>query len=199
MSMRRNKALGCIQRFRQRLSRDDNGATAVEFGLVCLPFMMLLFGIMSVCFYFFKTYTVENAVWTATRDMRTGAYQTASSSSAYAGITDPLVLKRKFKEVLCSKAFLSTVDCTNDVRILVQARSNFSTIATPACLAGGNLVSEASAEASFDSGGASSVVLVTACYQWTFANKMPFLKFSNMTNGARLIQGSASFRSEPYN
>ncbi len=194
----------------RRFRRDDNGATAVEFALVSIPFMMLLFGIMAICFYFFKTYTVENAVWAATRDIRTGAMQTGTGTWASLDIWDsstpPKIdetkLKKEFKKIVCAKAFMSTTDCTNDVRVLVQAKNEFggvSGLSQPQCLAGGTLKSEAVVESEFNAGGASSVVMVTACYQWTFAQKLPFLHFSNMTNGARLIMGSAAFRTEPYN
>ncbi len=196
----------------RRLRRNEDGATAMEFGIICVPFLMLLFGIMAVCFFFFKTYTVENAVWVATRDMRTGAMQTGSGTyaaldiwvdaTATPKVIDPVKLKRVFKTTVCSKAMLNTTDCANDMRVLVQAKNDADITAglsAPQCLTGTALKSETDAEAEFNAGGASTVVLVTACYQWTFAKNLPFLRMSNMANGARLIQGSAAFRTEPWN
>ena len=69
----------------RRLRQNEDGATAVEFALVSIPFLMLLFGIMSVCLYFFTTLYIENAVWNASRDLRTGAFE--NSTGAYAGTT----------------------------------------------------------------------------------------------------------------
>ena len=208
-------AFARIQHAGQRLRKDENGATAMEFGLICVPFLSLLFGIMAVCFFFFKTYTVENAVWVATRDMRTGAMQTGSGSYAALDIwdtsvtpqvIDPVKLKREFKKLVCGKAMLNTAECIADMRVLVQAKNDADVTAgltAPQCVTGTGtatvLKSEATAEAEFNAGGASTVVLVTACYQWKFASSLPFLRLSNMANGARLIQGSAAFRTEPYN
>ena len=67
----------------RRWRRDQSGVTAIEFGIVAMPFMMLLFGIISVCLYFFTKFTMENAVWQAARAIRTGQFQ--QGQGAYSG------------------------------------------------------------------------------------------------------------------
>ena len=41
-------------------------------------------------------------------------------------------------------------------------------------------------------------VLVTACYEWDLAKKLPFLLMGDLSNGSALIQASSVFRTEPY-
>jgi Flp pilus assembly protein TadG len=41
---------------------DTAGVTAVEFAMVAVPFLMLLFGIITVGLFFFTTFSLENAV-----------------------------------------------------------------------------------------------------------------------------------------
>ena len=53
--------------------------------------------------------------------------------------------------------------------------------------------------AAFNTGAASSVVLVTICYPWDFGGKLPLFKMANLSSGALLMQASAAFRTEPYN
>ena len=53
-------------------------------------------------------------------------------------------------------------------------------------------------KAEFNPGGASSVVLVTVCYPWSFGGKLPFLGTSNLDDGSLLIQASVTFRTEPF-
>ena len=48
------------------------------------------------------------------------------------------------------------------------------------------------------SGGASDIVIVTACYKWDFTSKLPFFKLGNMTDGSMMMQTATAFRSEPY-
>ena len=70
-------------------------------------------------------------------------------------------------------------------------------IAEPKCATNGVLMNESAA--GFDTGGASSVVLITVCFPWEFGGKLPFIKMGNLTNGALLMQASVAFRTEPYN
>ena len=185
-----------------QLRRNEDGTTAVELGLIVFPFTMMLFGILAVCMYFFSVFTSEQAVWSASRDMRTGVYQNASTA-AYQNAGQPKTgddLKAAFKQQICSRV-QSFIDCTNDVRVLVQARSQFDStgIVAPSCTDGtGAMVSDANAMSNFNAGDASTVVIVTACVRWRLASQMPFLKFGNMSDGSRLIQASASFRTEPW-
>jgi hypothetical protein len=70
----------------------------------------------------------------------------------------------------------------------------------PSCVdGGGNLISDATAWAGFNAGGASSVVLITGCYRWRFGGQLPFLDIGNMPDGSFLIQATYTFRTEPYN
>lgn len=185
------------RRFSLRLRRDEDGATAVEFALVSLPFFMLLFGILSVCQLFFWIFTSENAVWTASRDMRTGSFQTAASGSPYAGLTGD-ALKTEFRRQICLKT-VNFNDCFNNSVVLVQAKNTFATITQPNCKTAANaLVANADAMSAFDAGAQSSIVMVTLCYAWSFGGKLPFFPLGQLSDGSFLIQASAVFETEPY-
>jgi Flp pilus assembly protein TadG len=207
----KHAALRSGKRAAFRLRHDTSGAAAVEFGFVVIPFLMLLFGIMSAGLFFFTSFSIENAVWTASRDLRTGIYQTTAAGSRYAGKTGD-ALKDEFKKAVCERApgFVNA-HCTADVRILVasyagatsNADSNLDSIPAPQCrdTANGNpnaLRTETDTRGTFNAGSQGSVVLVTVCYAYKLGGAFPFLKFGNMGNGTQLIQSSAAFQSEPY-
>jgi Flp pilus assembly protein TadG len=197
MTSAMTKSMRSARRFGLRLRRDEDGATAVEFGLICLPFFMLLLGVLGVCQLFFWIFTAENAVWTASRDMRTGAFQTASSGSPYAGLTGD-ALKTAFRQQICNKTVNAT-DCFNNSVVLVQSTNLGGTISDPQCTTASNaLVANTDAMAAFSAGASSSVVMVTLCYAWGFGGKLPFLPVAKLSNGAFLIQASAVFETEPY-
>jgi Flp pilus assembly protein TadG len=177
-----------------RWRRDQSGFTAVEFALVAMPFIMLMFGIMSVCLYFFTNFTMENAVWAASRAVRTGQFQTGGG--AYSGLVTMGDRKNAFKQALCAKA-PAFIDCTKAI-VLMQSNANFGGITEPKCTNNGTMIDQASADASFNVGGASSVVLVTVCYPWSFGGALPFVKLGNLQDGSLLVQASVAFRTEPY-
>jgi Flp pilus assembly protein TadG len=174
-------------RFGSRLRDDEKGFTAVEFAIVAMPFLMLLFGTITVGLYFFVTFSLENAVEQGARLIRTGQAQTSN----------PPMTTTQFKTVVCNNA-PSFIDCVGKLRVNVVSASAFSSLSAPGCTdTSGNLVPDA-AESNVP-GAAGDAVLVTVCYEWTLAGSLPFLKLGKMANGAALIQAATTFRTEPYN
>jgi Flp pilus assembly pilin Flp len=198
------KTVQSARGFGLRIRRNEDGTTAVEFALIALPFFMMLFGILSVCQLYFWVFTSENAVWTASRDMRTGAFQTGATGSPYAPyytagtLTDPAGLKVEFRKQIC-KQTVNANDCNARSVVLVQANNTFASITPPDCKNGSNgLKSETDAMAAFNAGAQSSIVMVTLCYAWSFGGKLPFFPLGQLSDGSFLIQASAVFETEPY-
>ena len=181
-------------RLMRRWRKDESGVTAIEFAMVALPFVLLLFGLLSVSLYFFTTFTLENAVWQAARAIRTGQVQQGQGDYATAETNEDR--KKLFKKAMCKKA-PPFFDCEGKAVVIVQSNANFGNIVEPKCATNGTLIDQSSA--SFDTGGASAVVLVTVCYPWTFGGKLPFFKLGNLQDGSLLVQASVAFRTEPYN
>ena len=59
----------------KRFRRDEDGATAVEFGLIALPFIALMMATIEIALVFFAGQALETAVDTASRLIRTGQAQ----------------------------------------------------------------------------------------------------------------------------
>jgi Flp pilus assembly protein TadG len=168
-----------------RWRKDAQGVTAIEFAMVAMPFLMLLFGIIGVGLYFFTTFTLENAVEQAARVLRTGQAQEAGLDET------------QFKARVCG--FVpGHIDCANKVKVNVLSFADTANIvpgSLPTCLNGDNTLS---GNTQFDPGAASEVVVVWVCYEWELSSKIPFLDLGNMAGGSRLIQATAVFRTEPY-
>jgi Flp pilus assembly protein TadG len=167
-----------------RWSADKSGVTAVEFAIVGMPFLMLLYGIMVVGLYFFTTFTLENALERAARLIRTGQAQKA-------GMTEV-----QFKNTVCSH-LPRFINCQN--KLLVNVRNFPEADLTPVvtqseCLSNGALTDVTT----YSPGRANQVVLVTLCFEYELANKLPFLQLGTMRGGSRLIQAATVFRTEPY-
>jgi Flp pilus assembly protein TadG len=176
-----------------RWRRDESGFTAVEFAIIAGPFLALLFGLISICLYFFTNFTLENAVWQAARAIRTGQMQ--QGMGAYKGASTNEDKKKEFKKAVCAKAPIF-LDCNSKAVVIVQSNANFASIVEPQCANNGTIIDQAAA--SFDAGGTSAVVLATVCYPWAFGGKLPFFKFGTLSDGSVLVQASAAFRTEPY-
>lgn len=168
-----------------RWGKDKDGATALEFAMVALPFFMMLFGIIGIGLYFFTIFAMENAVEQASRLIRTGQAQTVALTAS------------GFKAQVCSLA-PGFVDCDNALQVNVKSYADLTQVTAasfPKCLdAGGNLANTST----YSPGGASAIVMVWACYEWTLAAQIPFIRLGDMNNGSLLIQATTIFRTEPY-
>jgi len=187
---RRVPALSLLRRWQ----RADEGTTAIEFAMVAMPFLLLLFGIMSVSLFYFANFSLENAVWQAARAIRTGQMQ--QSTGSYTGLVTLEEKRQAFKKVMCERA-VTFPDCKTKAVVILQSNASFGGISEPSCTNQGTMVDQSSAP--FDAGGASAVVLVTVCYPWDFGGKLPFFKLGTLKDGSLLMQASAAFRTEPYN
>jgi Flp pilus assembly protein TadG len=184
----------CASRLARRFSKNESGFTAVEFAIVSVPFFLLLIGAMSVSLYFFTTSTMAAAMTSASRAILTGQFQ--QSTGAYSGASTLAQQEAVFKSALCSK--LPTYVTCGNIVILAQATNTFGGISRPSCATNGVITTQTAANTSFNVGGSSSVVLMTACYPWTFGGHLPFFNIGDLQGGAFLIQTSVIFRTEPY-
>ncbi len=182
-------------KLRRTFSSNEQGTTAIEFAAVIGPFLFLLFGIFSVGLYFFVTFSLEHAVESASRVIRTGQAQAGST---------PLTVTQ-FKALICEKLppFMECGSETDKIRVNVQTYTGYSAVTPPTCLDnGGNLISTANQV--YQPGATSSIVLVNVCYEWSLGAAMINVPYwispanGRMTNGATLVQAATTFTNEPF-
>ena len=105
-------------RFAKRFKKNEDGATAIEFAFVALPFFALLFGIMELAVVFFINSALVQATSEAGRILRVGNFQ------ACGGVDE-------FKAIVCEN-MKGLGNCWKNVRIDVVEGDSFKTIALPA-------------------------------------------------------------------
>ena len=169
----------------RRFMRRQDGAVAVEFALILLPFLALMFGIMETALVFFADQTLETAVAESARLIMTGQAQTQSLDAT------------TFKNAVCARIY-GLFTCQNGVYVNVQTYSSFGSITnTPPLDTNGNLVTS---NFVYQPGGPGDIVVVRLYYQWPiYVSLMSLSQLSNMSNNKRLLVATAAFRNEPYN
>ena len=171
-----------------RLKRDEDGATAIEFAIVALPFFMFIFALVGISMYFFDMTSIDKGMDKQSREIRTGQAQSTNMT-----VSD-------FKTKVCATAG-TWIKCPK-MQIFVQHFPDWSSVQPQACVSAGGQIVTNSASGSDKiaqySGSASEVVLVTACYKWDFTQKLPFLRLGNMSDKSMMMQTATAFRTEPY-
>ncbi len=99
----------------RRFARKEDGAAAIEFGMVAAPFFALLFAILETAFVFFAGQTLENAVGDSSRLIMTGQAQSQGMNQS------------TFKDAVCARVY-GLFDCQNGVHVDVKTYPSFATV-----------------------------------------------------------------------
>jgi Flp pilus assembly protein TadG len=167
----------------RRLIRQQDGAAAVEFGLIAAPFLALVFAIMETAIVFFAGQALETAAADSARLIMTGQAQTSGYSQS------------QFKTAVCNKIY-GLFNCSAGLYVDVKSYTAFSSIDTSKPIdSNGNLQT---GSFGYTPGGPGDIVVVRLMYQWPVYVSLLGLSLSDTSGGKRLIMATVAFRNEPY-
>jgi Flp pilus assembly protein TadG len=166
----------------RRFVRKNDGAAAVEFGLVAAPFLALLFAIIETSFVLFAGQTLETATADSARLIMTGQAQEQGFSEA------------KFKEEVCKRIF-GLFNCADKMQIDVRKYSTFASVdsAKPTIGEDGKVVGAFG----YNPGGPGEIVVVRMMYPFPVYLSLKGWNPAD-SGGYRLVMATSAFRNEPY-
>jgi Flp pilus assembly protein TadG len=174
--------LGRVRRLHRRFSRDEGGVTAVEFGLLALPFFAVIAAILETAIVFFAAQVLDSGVQDATRLIRTGQAQQAGFTIA------------DFRSELCDHLY-GLFDC-DQLKIKVSTIATFSVagVTEPVDPDDGSwTISEA-----YSQGTGSSVIMVEVYYKWPIVLSFASFDLADLPDDTRLLSAARVFRNEPF-
>jgi len=172
----------------RRFLRQDDGATAVEFSLIAVPFLGVLFAIVETALVFFASQIMERATADAARQIMTGQAKEFSAT--------------QFKSEVC-KRLSGMFTCDPGVFIDVRGYTSFSAIdfERPPVDAKGNF----SYDFKYEPAGPGCITVVRVFYQWPIHLAIGSFNMASVTSQdgkvsftRRLLTATAAFRNEPY-
>lgn len=172
---------GRVQAKRFGVLGDCRGATTLEYAILLLPTLMILFGMFEMGLLIFENSVVEGATRDAARQLRTGQAQVSA---------DPI---GTFRQAFCSSLF-AIYDC-NSFALDVRSFPDFTAIVLPAPQfdAQGNVTNT-----QFTPGGAGSVMTVRVIYRHVFATPLIGNLLAPNGGNAVAVIATAVFKAEPY-
>ena len=185
-----------------RLIRGDEGAATVEFAIVAVPFLALVFAILETAFIFFAQQALQNAAVNAGRLIMTGQAQ-----QNYQGSGQPMTASQ-FKTAACA-AISGILNCNSTLIVDVQTYPSFAAAnsgnATAAPLNSHGVLQIDPTNPPFNMGGPGDIVVVVLMYQWPawvtlpgLTSLMDLASGSNQPVTGRLLMATAVFMNEPY-
>ncbi len=167
-----------------RFARGNDGATAVEFGIVGIPFVMLVFAILETALIFFTGQALETAVNNTARFIRTGqALESGMDAEA-------------FKESVCAQvSYLQ--DCEANLQLDVRTFESFDTIDLSVAIdeEDEELLTD---DFTYEIGEAGDIVAVRALYAWPTFTFRHLFNLATLANGDHVLSATAVFRNEPF-
>ncbi len=166
----------------RRFVRHQDGATAIEFSLVALPFIAMMFAIIETALVFFAGQSLEAAVSNVSRLILTGQAQSQGMSA------------NAFKTKVCAQLTVM-FDCAGGVYVDVKTYTNFASTDMNSPVSNGNFDTSAMA---YTPGGPGDIVVLKLYYQWPIYVSIWNAGISNLNGSQRLLVATAAFRNEPY-
>jgi Flp pilus assembly protein TadG len=183
--------LGRLARSRRRaFVRDERGVTAIEFGLLALPFFAIVGAILETSLVFMAGEVLDSAVQDTSRLIRTGQAQAAA------------LTVDGFRDQVCSRLYNLFADC-DQLHVDVQVVDSFqsATVTAPVDYECEDECDEWTRPERYPDGyaaGSSAVMLVQVYYKWPVMLDFAGLSLANLPDGKRLLGAATVFRNEPF-
>ena len=166
----------------KKLQQDRRGTASLEFAVVATPFLGLLFALIETMLVFFATFTLENGVSEAARQIRTGQAQAANFT------------QQDFRNAICDEVGFM-LDCGSKMEFDVRKFDGFGNVQMPPPL---NPDGEFQTNYVFDPGEEGDVVVVRVFYSYPVLLPIHGNTMANMAGSNRLLVASSVFRNEPF-
>ncbi|MBY2965683.1 pilus assembly protein [Rhizobium leguminosarum] len=190
-------------RFRS-LARSRDGAAAIEFALLAIPYFLVIFAILETFVAFAAEELVSNAVDTMSRRMRTGQiiYNLGRTTD---------MNQAQFRQAFCDEISIlircsaSEVATPSKLYVDVQTFSTFSAIPTTIPKLSTDKYADINTAAfKYAPGGAGTINMLRAYYRWEITADLvrPYITTIRPSDGSMprqyLIVATAAFQNEQY-
>ena len=194
-------------RLLRSLIKDRKGSAAIEFAILAIPFMMIVFATFETFIAFTGEQLISNAVDTMARRVRTGQI-TFSDTSRTTYMT-----QTQFRQEFCNQISVmvtcSTTEAAtpNKLYIDLEQVTNFSDIPTTVPLIstnGGKSKDLDTSQIKFTPGGAGKINMLRAYYRWQVITDLvrPYITTIRPADGSMpsdfLIVATTAFKNEKY-
>ena len=172
-----------------RYRKNDDGATAVEFSILFVPFGAMLFAIIELGIVFFIQATLGNAVQEASREVRTGQFQSSGG------------LAEAFQTEVCN-GMAGLGDCgALRIDVVSSSTGRFEVNMLPPTPTSDPDDPDAPPPipaSTYVDTGPRAVVVVRAQYYHDLAFPGQYTRLANASGNVRIIQSTTAFRNEPF-
>lgn len=161
--------------------KDRKGSAAIEFAILALPFMVIIFAIIEIAIMFFVDSGLDAALHKTVRQVRVGTAKTGAWT-----ITE-------FKNSICSELSYS-FSCAANLKVRATVITNMSSVSKTSPIVNGVYnVTE-----NFNIGDSGDYVLVQAFITWDPVLKLYTFAGGRVNDGRYVLGAAELFKNEPF-
>lgn len=178
----------------RRLLRSRDGAAAIEFALLAIPYFLIIFAIIETFVAYTGEQLIGNAVDTMARQMRTGEIKNDIDED-------------EFREKFCEEISI-LIHCSggDSDRLILDVRSfsTYADIPTTIPRVGGASFGALAATNAYQPGGSGTINMLRAYYRWEIITDLvrPYISNIRPADGSLpkefLIVATATYKNEDY-
>jgi Flp pilus assembly protein TadG len=181
-------------RLARRLADDRRGATAVEFAIVAMPFLFMLFAILELAMVFMVNVSLDNATAVEGRKFRTGQECIDSASNT--------VAVNNLKTNICANMAWLGSQCMSNLYVDIRSfGSGFQGATVPAPITVDPKTNQSYLDTSKiqdTSGAAGSVNVLSSYYQWKLLTPFLYGGLQTFSGGIHLLISTEVLSFEPF-
>lgn len=181
---------------RRGLARDRSGATAIEFAVLALPFVLTLLAVLEYGYVYLVQVSLEDATAVASRQIRTGQAQTKTTTTTAGGVSvtssTPLT-QGQFKTLVCDNMKWVS-GCYSTLLVESEVQSSWAGQTSTSPTVGGVV----KPTLPFDMGQPGSIVLIHSFYPWKMITPALWTGAAKLNGNSVLLGSAAVICNEPY-
>jgi Flp pilus assembly protein TadG len=179
------------KRLIRRFGRSQDGAAAVEFGFIAVPFFALLFAIIETALMFWTSEVLEESLSQTSRRLLTGQAVSRYNS------TNPATNAQAFRDDICAAAPMGLIDCSKlyvDVKIYTDFAGAKSNTTSP--VSNGKLDT---GKFAYNEPQPGQIVVARAVLDYSlFLTSWASASLADLGAGHRALVATTVFRAEPF-
>lgn len=173
--------------FVKRFNADERGVAAIEFAILALPFLLVLFAILESTLSFASQQLMAETVDRLSRDIRVGTLRKGTAPAAKVAITDRI----------CNELeFFFPEDCP-DLEVDLKVYTEFADIPTTLPRKVDNDVDDSSFDVIV--GDANQIQMLRIFYRWKYMTHLIGDKVAELPDNKTLLYSAAAWKNEPFN
>ena len=176
----------------RRFARDRSGATAIEFALLALPFLLAMLAVLEYGYVYVINASMDNALATASRLIPPGQAQTQTQTQNRVTTTTPKT-HPQFVTAVC-KQMLWIANCAGSLQVSAEVESSWTNQTTTPPTQNGQI----NPNLPFNMGADRCIVLIHSYYPWQMITPAIWTGAAKLNGNSVLLSSAALIMNEPY-